>query len=141
VAFVKTANQRFVPGTSRGRENLSTFLAQMAESELQRRRKAMRRQHGMTQPEVAEAIGYGLRSYQKWEAGGGMRPKHRRKLAALWGIPIGELGGDEEMNSTGLATTADIERIEARLLELQEEMVRLLSDQMRQDPSAGRGQG
>jgi len=95
------------------------------------KRKKMRETRGQTQPEVAEAIGYGLRSYQKWEAGGGMRPKNRRALATFWDVPVSEIGHeDEDEMLIGLATTADVNRLEERLEEMQREMVRLLSERV-----------
>jgi transcriptional regulator with XRE-family HTH domain len=104
---------QYVPGTSRQPRNVGTFFAQMEAAELQRRRKAMRDERGMTQPEVALAIGVGLRAYQKWEAGGGMKAANRRKLSALWKVPIAELRNDEA--DYVFASAADVRRMERKL--------------------------
>ena len=59
--------------------------------------RGLRAKHRMTQEEVAKAVGVNVNTIANYENGvGGMGYETAWKLADLYGVSIGELGGRDE---------------------------------------------
>ena len=82
---------------------------------------ALRKEHGLTQAEVAKILGVTSHAVAHWEAGrGGVSLRHQRDLARLYDVSLSVVRGDEPIPKP---TKARIARIEAELAAA-EKMVR-----------------
>jgi transcriptional regulator with XRE-family HTH domain len=77
--------------------------------------RELRERRGFTQPQVADRIGAQLRTYQKWEGGGGTSGENYERLAEVFGVSYDYLVMGRESEPVP-------EDILGRLDEIREEM-------------------
>jgi transcriptional regulator with XRE-family HTH domain len=132
------AKKTFVPGTSRGPRSVATLRAQVAKErekprDLERglRIKNAREQRHLSQPAVvalleqyAGAHVVGLRGYQEWEAGFGIRWDNARMLAAVLGLDVNYLMTGRE--APDLVATLDGEQLRAWTIRIEAKIDALL---------------
>lgn len=98
-----------------------TFRWQVALDEKQRLERAarirqLREESPYTQEAVAERVGVKLRSYQKWEEGGGIEWEHLEALADLHRVDVQWIHrGRERGPAPELFKNPQLDRIEERL--------------------------
>lgn len=111
----------FAKVASLDRRRLATLLSQMAadiDQERGERLQELRRGKGNPpQPLVAAAVGVSLRTYQSWEAGGGIRFDNREALAKYFGVSISYIVGGETPDVIGSLNgeRTQLDRIEEKL--------------------------
>lgn len=160
----QAASSEFVPGTSRetrtGHTLRSDLIAQIVRTtpdieglvitaldeqrkkEIGERIKALRKERRITQPALAELLGYRtVRGYQKAEQTGGMEYERYEKLAEAFGVPVdyilrGDANGDGPAEGSGqiadlAAQVADLARTTAELVAT----VQRLETQIQQMPA------
>lgn len=85
----QNAKKRFAPGSSRGRPDLESLWAQMADALEQADTPAARIRElraGVPQPVIAAQIPVSLRAYQDWEAGKNISRGNLARLAEIYGV-------------------------------------------------------
>jgi transcriptional regulator with XRE-family HTH domain len=120
--------RRYAPGTSRGRHNATTLLAQVADLERGQRIKTRREELHLTQPAVVDLMEararelpethdlHGkapitLRGYQTYERGGGIVWEKAKLLAGILQMDVQAMmhGEEEERETPDLFAPANIE--------------------------------
>jgi len=74
--------------------------------------RRLREQRHLTQSEVAQRVGVGLRRYQDWEAGADMRKSNLRKLAEAFEVDTAAITGQHVPEDD---LRAILERIENKI--------------------------
>lgn len=72
-------------------EARSTFQRQMADHARGERLRQLRSQRGLSQEDVAQALGVTAKTYGDWERGGGIRPDNTRRIARYFKVKPAEL--------------------------------------------------
>lgn len=120
-----SAKRRYVAGTSRKSRSADTLRAQMEDVARGERLKELRNARHLSQPAVVDLVNerageklVGLRGYQAWEAGGGIRWEKAKVLAEVLGTdPEHLMNGAHEETPDPFAGS-----VEERLADLTEQL-------------------
>lgn len=109
------------------REARSTFMRQMADHARGEHLRQLRSRRGLSQEDVARALGVTAKTYGDWERGGGIHPSNAKKVARYFRVKPGEIitpDIDPEVAPVETVLSAeDAERLR-RIEEMLEELLR-----------------
>jgi len=104
-------------------------IAAMREPELGHHLRRLRERSGLSQEDAAHRVGVSLGGYRAWEHGRVPRPGNRRRLAALFSVPVGELESYMVSLRDKAPEPARLDRIEAKL----DAVIELLAPMLAED--------
>ena len=113
-------------------EARSTFQQQMADYARGEKLRELRSARGLSQEEVAAALGVTAKTYGAWERGGGIHVTNAKRIARYFKVKPGELVApdiQQEPPATVLSEedSERLRKIEERLEELDRKLDRLLT--------------